>query len=405
MENKLHIKTNKKTMLVDLLSKSQDRRRFHHLYLTSCYFTPESAKELIGMIGEQFKCLAGVTVFIDRKTATLHGKKVLSRFCKSTDYSVELFAVNSFNLFHSKAYAVISLDESDEIYCGSLVVGSANLTGAGLADKGGNIECLLDTQNVDMLEEFVSQINSLSSISVEDIDTFKISENDTLAFKYALLQRGLFIHKWTDDLGQYFAVKYKLNAKGKEAIGDPVFKDRGFNVETATISKRYFQFEYVPQHLEDADNLRKNYGIESYLGHWVPKSALASLLKNEDFPKFTKLLFDAMDEQYDSIMRQIKSDSEYLLTNGIIDEGESSAIELFDGKIKELRKNESKLMRIFSKFEVFDLPYDPKEKQEIEYLFESLVDLSESRVKKNAAMKGFLMAYQNANLDMLDENL
>lgn len=403
-KNQLHIKANKKTKLIDLLLRTQDKRRYHHLYLASCYFTPESAKDIICKLSDAIR-LTGVTVYIDRKTATLHGSKALTRFCKSNGFGIELFAVDSSSLFHSKAYALVSYDESNEIYCGSLVVGSANLTGNGLADRGGNIECLLDTQDEEMLGEFVSQIGRLPLIDLKNIDKFKLADRDTYTFKYALLQRGAFIHKWLDDLAQYFAVRYTLNESGKEKIGDPVFKDRGFNVETATISKRYFQFDYEPPHLEDTENLRKNYGIETFLGHWVPRSALASLLGKEGIEKFKDELFSAIDQQSARIKQQIQEDMEYLVSVGIVEKGDSSSIEIFDRKIQDLRDNECKIMRIFSKYEVFDLPYDVQEKEKIENLFDDIIALCESSKKRNAAKKGFLNAYESADLDLLDEDL
>ena len=404
MGDQLHIRTRKKTKLVDLLLKAQDKRRCYHLYLTSCYFTPETAKNIIGKLCESIR-LTGVTVYIDRKTATLHGSKVLTKFCKNGNLEIKLFAVDSAILFHSKAYALVSYSESNEIYCGSLVVGSANLTGNGLADIGGNVECLLDTQDDEILVEFLSKLSSLPLIDLVNIDKFKLADKDKYTFKYALLQRGVFIHKWTDDLAQYFAVKYILNDSGKEKIGDPVFKDRGFNVETATISKRYFHFDYEPPHLEDTENLRKNYGIETFLGHWMPRSALASLLEVKGIEIFKTKLFSAIDAQYVSIKQQIEQDMEYLLSAGIVEKGDSSPIEIFDKKIQDLRDNEYKIMRICSKYEVFDLPYDLQEKDKIEGLFDDIIALCESRKKRNAAMRGFLNAYKNANLDKLDEEL
>ena len=196
-----------------------------------------------------------------------------------------------------------------------------------------------------------------------------------------------------------------VNENGKGKIGDPVFKDRGFNVDTATISKRYFHLDYKPPHLEDTKNLRKNYGIETFLGHWVPRSALASLLKEKGIEEFKTELFAAIDEQSVRIKQQINEDMEYFLSAGVVEKGDSSPIEIFDKKIQDLRDNEYKIMRICSKYEVFDLPYDLQEKDEIESLFNDIIDLCESRKKPNTAMRGFLNAYKNANLDKLDDEL
>lgn len=401
MENQLHIRANKKDKLIELLLKTQDKRRYHNLYLTSCYFTPESAKEIIAKVSETIR-LSCVTIYMDRKTAVLHGAKVLAKFCKNSPVDTEVFAVESETLFHSKAYALVAYEGTDQIYCGSLVVGSANLTGAGLTKRGGNIECLLGTQKNEVIDEFLSQLKELKAISLEDIDKFRLGARDSYTFKYALLQRGKFIHKWTGDLGQYFAVRFRLNKAGKDMIGDPIFKSRGFDVETATISKRYFEFEYEPPHLEDTEMLTKNYGIETFLGWWVPNTALLTLQRKQDVETFKSELFRTIDAQLAEIKERINEDSEYLEASNIVEKDESNSIVKFQKKIDALREDESRLMRIFTKFEVFDLPYDPQDKSEIEGLFDDILELCESRKRKNSAMKGFLNAYEGADLDLLD---
>jgi len=64
----LHIKSNKKNQLIELLSKTPDKRRNHILYLCSCYFSPESARGIINDLNDLFK-LSEVVIYIDRKTA------------------------------------------------------------------------------------------------------------------------------------------------------------------------------------------------------------------------------------------------------------------------------------------------------------------------------------------------
>lgn len=402
MTSKLHIKNGKRSALRELLLKT-DRRRLHHLYLSSCYFTPASATTLIKELAKAGEIkLTDVAVYIDRKTANFHGKEKLEQFCRSTNCKVELFAVNSSNLFHSKAYALISYDETDNIFCGSLVLGSANLTGNGLNDDSrGNVECLLDTQDIEDLDEFISQLKSLDIANLDEIESFESS--DSFAFKYALLQCGEFVHKWTDNLAQYFAIKYRLNEYGRSRIADPIFGDMGFNVETATISKRYFQFDYEPVHLEDAENLTRTNGIETYLGYWVPRSALSSLFKKDGLEEFKERLFSSLEEQHSNIKDKIENDTKYLLEAGIIEKDDSGPMVKFDNKIQNLKDNECKIMRIFSKYEVFKLPYDIQEKVKIEDLFDDMVELCESSQRKNVAKRGFLQAIEAVNLEMLNE--
>ena len=270
--NQINIKSYKKGKLLELLEKTQDKRRYHNLYLLSCYFSQDSARKLINDINDVVY-LREVQIYIDRKTAVSIGEGDLYRFCESfEDVNVKLHAVDANCLFHSKAYALISFDENNKIYCGSLVIGSANLTGQGLTNRSGNIESLLDTQDRTMLSQFIKQIGSLRIIPIEDLEEYRNSQEYN--FKYALLQEGAFIHKWMGNLGQYLSVRYQLNENGRRRIGDDSFRQAGFNIEAATISKMYFNFDYEPPHLEGSKNLTRNYGIETYLGYWMPTSAI-----------------------------------------------------------------------------------------------------------------------------------
>ena len=407
MTNHINIKTLKKNKLIELLMKSPDKRRRHCLYLASCYFTRDSAKALINNMKELIN-LTEVKIYIDRKTACCIGKADLTKFYKSfNDIKVNIYAVETEYLFHTKAYAIISTDNDDSIVCGSLVIGSANLTGSGLTSKYGNIESLLDTQDNTYLIHFIEEILNLKLLAVENIEQFKNA--DDFSFKFALLQEGCFVHKWSDNLGAYLSTRYQLNEKGKEKIGDESFKNAGFNIETATISKRYFKFDYEPPHLENADNLKRNYGIETFLGHWIPNAALETLFEQNAFDEFKNNLKNEVELQAENISISIARDLEYLKSEDVIHVTDSNPIELFEKKVAELFENEFKLQRIFSKYEIFNLPYDTSQKTDIEELFEEMVSLSESRTKKNIAMKAFLNALTKPSLDdfrdLINENI
>ena len=402
MQNKFHITTFKKSRLLNLLSETIDKRRYHNLYLTSCYISLDSAKKIIVDINK-IVLLSEVYIYIDRKSAIAIGGNKLTSFCNSfKNVKVTLYSVETKHLFHSKAYALISFDENEEIYCGSLVIGSANLTGLGLTKKNGNIECLLDSQDDSLLQEFLNQLDKIQIVEVSDIEKF--SKAEEYSFIYALLQEGAFIHKWTDNLGQYFTIRYKLNKNGKGKVGDPDLELMGFNIETATISKRYFIFDYVPSHLVDSENLTRNYGIETYLGFWLPNDALETLFDKKGFKGFKARIFKALDEQLNEIKTQILKDLEYLKNEDFIESVDSDPVKLFERKIDELKDNDLKLKNIFSKYEIFELPYDLRRKDEIEELFHEMVTLCESR-KKNLTMKAFLNAYSLFSLDVFRNGL
>ncbi|WP_430232631.1 hypothetical protein [Nitrosomonas communis] len=403
---KLHIKAKKKQTLIELLGKT-DKRRNHSLYLCSCYFAPEAARGLIRELSKSIN-MSLINIYIDRKVAIEHGRKSLEEFCNSfADLKINLYAVETNILFHSKSYALVAFDESNNITSGSIVLGSANLTGAGLMKNGGNIECLIDSQDINLLEEHMAQLSKLKILPIDKLNDF--SNKDEYSFKYALLRSGVFIHKWNDSLEQYLSIRYRLTREGKSRIGDHSFKRVGFNIETATISKRYFRFDYTPKHLKEAENVIRNFGIESYLGYWLPYVAVESMFDKKDLELFKERLFSDIERQRNVIEQQIQQDFSYLMNEGLIEEIEVNPVNLFNKKLVDLMTNELKLKRVYSKYEIFNLPYDVQQKNEILELFDELIEVAESKTRKNTAVKAFLASYATFSIErfseVLDENL
>lgn len=402
MTNSLHIKSQKKQRLVELLTQT-DRRRYHTLYLCSCYFSIEAATTLVNEISELIR-LHSVKVYIDRKSAIEYGGEDLDNFCSSFDgLEVSLYAVESNALFHSKSYALIAFDESSNVFCGSLVLGSANLTAAGLISRGGNIECLIDSQEISLLEEHISQLDNLKTVSTEELNTF--SRKDEYSFKYALLQAGVFIHKWNDNLEQYLSIRYRLSENGRARITDHSFENAGFNIETATVSKKYFRFSYNPQHLEDTENITRNFGVETYLGFWLPYVVVESMFNRNELESFKDFLFKELEKQHSEIEKQIRDDFEYLKEENLIEEVEVNPFDSFSRKTEELRSNELKLKRIYSKYEIFYLPYDIQQKDEILELFDEMIEVAESKTRKNKTVKAFLESYATFSIERFNELL
>lgn len=396
------IKSSKKDTLINLLSKT-DKRRNYSLYLVSCYFTAGAAKKIINELGKVMK-FSEVNVYIDRKSAYKAGKIQLNEFCSSfNNLTVNFFAVDTIFLFHTKTYALISYDQYNSIY-GILVAGSANLTESGLTSNSGNIESLFDTQDSERLREFTSQIEKLKTLSIDEIDKFKDAKD--FNFKYALLCEGIFVHKWTDDLGKYLSIRYELNENGKQKIGDPAFKNVGFDIDTASISKRYFDFDYEPRlSSEQARNITRNYGIENHLGHWLPICASEILLDTREFNDFKTKLKNQLLEQIEYIKRNIQNDFNDLKESDIIKSMDFNPAESFEKKVESLLENECRLKRIFSKYETFELPYGLEQKDDINKLFKDMVLLSESSLKKNKAMRAFLQCIESVDITNFQETI
>lgn len=398
MESQLHIKSFKKGKIVDFLSSSVDRRRNYYLYICTCYFSPYySAKQLIYDIRDKGISISEVFIYIDRKSAVELGGNFLSSFCNSfKNTSVNIFAVEHEYLFHSKCYGLISFDEHDEIHSGSLVIGSANLTGAGMTARSGNIECMINLQDIDVLQELIDQTKNLNTVDIQNIVNF--SRADEYNFKFALIQEGLFLHKWTDNVEQYLSVRYRLSDKGKQMIGDETLEQAGFNIETATINKRYFKFNYEPSFLEDKDNITAKYGIETHLGYWVPSAIFESTYDKKDFEEFKSLLFEKLNNEIDDIKYRVNNDLYFLLNEELIESENYNPLESFDKKIENLKENEVKLKRMYSKYGIFYLPYDMGDKDDIEDLFNEILMLSESRSRKNITMRALLKSYSSYSI-------
>lgn len=398
----LHIKSNKKQRLIDMLGKI-DKRRCYVLHLCSCYFSEDAARKLIAEV-IAFARISVVNIYIDRRTAIGYGSKNLQKFCDSFNaVKVNINAVESSNLFHSKAYTLVAFDESGSVVSGSIVLGSANLTGAGLINRGGNFECLIDSQDVKILEQHLSQLKMLTVLPIQDLNKFSWKED--YSFKYALLQSGIFLHKWNENLEQYLSIRYRLSEDGKSRITDQTLEVAGFNVETATVSKRYFQFDYVPEHLDSTENLIRNFGIETYLGYWLPYSVSESMFDPDALDTFKEHLFFEIKRQGDEIKKMIQRDYDYLLQEGIIEVTEVNPVDSFNSKLDSLVANELKIKRIYSKYELFELPFDIQQKDDILYIFDEIVNIAESRKRKNKAMKAFLESYAAFSIERFEEAL
>jgi hypothetical protein len=408
MSNKFNIKGNKSAKLIELLSKT-DKRRVHDLYLCSCYFSAEAIKLLNDEIQDKTNIKIGnIYVYVDRRSALSAGHDEIERI-KNWEKNNNFFfrIVDSEVLFHTKAYALISEDK-DEIQSGSLVIGSANLTGSGLTrSRNGNIESLLDTQDKEFISDFLKRIESTKVIKIDELERF--TSSDSVAFIYALLRQGHFSHKWSDNIGQYLSVRHSLNKKGKLELSNSELINLGFNVDAASIGKRYFDFEYEPLHLEGHENLIRNFGIETYLGHWVPSSSIKTLFNDADYDKFSKKISEYWLKEKFALIKKINDDFDELLQLDYVDKPENSPGDAFESKVNDFLKNDMKLYRAYAKFEFYDLPYDISQDDYILSLDEEIRDFITSRVKKNKAMKAYEEAIFSSSLtpiqDLANDNL
>jgi hypothetical protein len=399
----------KKKKLVELLSHI-DKKRKYNFYIASCYFDLRTASYLIKDIYKEGIHIERIKIYIDKKEVFRIGKnniqQWLNRINKKYSFNIDLFPVVAPKLFHTKIYALIACN----FLSGVLISGSANLTRAGLTSSNGNIESLIRTRSQAILKSFQE---SLLELEIQDLDKINLfDDTETLDFKYALLRSGYFLYTWSGSLNRELGIKFMLSDKGKEKIKDaPILKtlrtELGFELSQASISKSYLNFSYNPPLSENIKNLKKNFGIETYLGYWVPISVINRCFGNEEFEKFKRSLFKAIEEQQKLIVASIKKDYETLCKLELIEKLNTHPEESFLKKVEKLKDKKTKLWRLYYRYELIELPYDFSQHEEIEELYNNFIETCEAK-SSNYTIRAVYRAINAKNLgpiniDLLEE--
>lgn len=402
----INVKERKLDRLIDLLLSNIDRRLKYDLYIASCYFNIDSAAVLLKLIVKhQLKVkISSVNLYINRSEAVLIDQEYFDGFIEQFEgFSLKILIIDEPNFFHSKLYCLTSSD-----YIGNIVVGSANLTKRGLTDKSGNTESLIATQDSKTIKAFVKSLDKLRVIELDQVRNFQSRTGVGLnSFKYGLLNRGYFVHKWTDNLTRILSVRYNLNSYGREQIINDEIREMGFEIETATISKNYFDLGLINQAKEmQFSNLIPNFGIESYLGYWLPDQVFEFVFTNSGFYDFKYTLEAELLSQLKNISILIRNDILKLVKLKVIDVNENKdKYSLLEQNVKELLACNSRLQRVFSQYKLFRLPFDLSDTENINDIFDQMLYLIQDRTKKNKSQKTFLKAYEMKNIDYFDEEI
>ena len=405
-------KKGKSSSLINRLNEVVDKRKKYSLYLASCYL-PDKSKldELVIFIEKITRSIKihEVNFYIDaRQVMKLSKTTIEDELIEPLELKLKkdidiFFYIVSKNLFHTKALALIdNFDESN----GALFISSSNFTSSGLfADKGGNYESGVISSNSNDIYDFIESLKKLPTCLLQD---FSFDKLDSYTFQYAIVSQGKFVHKWQQTLQQYFAIRYELTEKGKREIGSEQLKSMGFDVDAETISKQFLQFDSFVNHaeFEELNTLRRK-GIETYLGHWVPKSIIQRIKPDNDIHTFYKQLKDSVGAQLFNKEHEISAQYQSLLEQGFIKPTSKEAKIVFEERLDRLKKDLDengghKLRRFLNKFEIFDLPYDFSCKSEIKDLYDILVESSQAALRKKEAMKRINKAVEEKNPDLIN---
>ena len=377
-----------------------DRRRAYYLSVATCYCTPQAVREFIEAIRAEVK-LVEMYLYMDRRTAIYIGQTQLSDLADAYPDLLSIYAVRARRLFHTKGYCLAAYDKEDEVIHGRLAIGSANLTKAGLTETHGNVESLEIHSDIAKINEFLEFFdNEDNLITLDNLADF--STDDITDFQYALLTYGLFSHKWSATLSAYLSVRYRLNEAGRRkaqlGIDTP-----GFGTESLTIAKPYFNFNLQDWRPHDG-NFAKNFGIECFLGHWIPKSVFEGDEENNSrFNQFKSVLFKELESTMDSNCREISQNFESLMKEGIIDNPEIDPVQRFCDRVASLKQDRDQLYRIWSGWYFFDFPYDISAFDSIRETYEDILRTARSKKRRNSSMKAVMEADMNMTLDPLRE--
>ena len=377
--------------LVDRLSSAVDRRRKYCLVLATGYFSKKAADRLVKKLIKKLN-IQGIELYLPRSIAVQEESELKDMMAEHGNFYV--YPVRG-NFFHTKAYCLIPCDDlnSDvpQVTGGCLAIGSANLTGNGIVSKSGNIESLVISDNFLEIQEFVNSLSSINWMEFEDLHKYKSSDKHD--FRYGLLSQGKFVYKYTIELNKHLAIKYNLSPKSEDILnqqqdfdelGIPKPLQERLKIERSTFSVQYFDFDIDPYRSEGYSGLRGKYGIECYLGHWIPE--IVPSLKDKRFELFKTDMFREIRDQMESITSKIKEDYDTLADGGIIetDANKGDPSENFIHKVDELEKDDDRLFRMWSQLAFNDLPYDINNTQNIDEIYDDIITTIELSRRKNS---------------------
>lgn len=383
--------------LVDALADC-DRRRVYDLSVATCYCSVEAVRQFIIEIRRQLR-IKYVYLYLDRRAA-IAIEAELRELAKDFRDVLWIYVIKGGRLFHTKGYCVAAYSD-DELVEGRLAIGSANLTNPGLTEAYGNVESLAMHTDLCTITEFLEFFDDEESlITLEQLSESLWEDKDHTDFQYALLKCGLFSHKWSATLSEYCSVRFELNEKSRQRaqLG---LEGTGFETDAVSIAKKYFDFDVSRWQAND-NNLIRNYGIECFLGHWIPKPVVNEVQVGDGrFKQFETALSEKFDSKKDSMLQGISRDRDLLIDMGLIDEPEVDPGQAFVERFDSLKNDGVQLPRIWSGRHHLEFPYDLADVNAIQDTYRDLKRSVERRKHKNKAMNALLEAESKRSLEPL----
>jgi len=358
-----------------------DLNKTYRLSVVSCFLS-DDVSDLSTFIHDltQDIHLSKFTLYIDSRQIIKIGVTPLielsAKIChqRGEDW-FEILAVDTPHLIHSKGYVLLSEDEA----AGALVVSSSNFSKHGFFDQVGNYEVALLTTDLGLVKDFLASIPKNHLKQLNELETFE--SVDSFTFQYALIREGLFVRQWNGTIEQYFAVRYELTELGQQNADE--LKVLGFYVDVDTICRTYLSFKNITSDNELLELL--NEGIETHLGHWVPKSLIQNQVNKKKIEQFYIDLSARVEQQVKQHKEEFERDFEMLLAKGFIVSGQSP-IPQTQEKLHQLEHDDLRLEQLRSRLSVFIVPYNLTQTREIRGVFEEIRDACVLKSKKSDVM-------------------
>jgi len=373
----------KASKLIDSLVTVVDLHQTYHFSAVSCFLSDDDS-DLLSFIYDlthRFH-ISKFSLFIDSRQILKIGIQPLvelsAEICREHGESwFEIWAVDTPTLIHSKGFVLLSEDDAS----GALVVGSSNLSKHGFFDQVGNYESGLLTSDLSLVKDYLASIPRNYLKRLDELDVFE--SVDSFTFQYALVRDGLFMRPWHGTIKQFFSVSYRLTEFGRQCINRGDFEALGFVVDVDRISRSYLSFANIPSSREIFELL--NDGIETHLGHWIPKSFILNQENKKKVEQFYCDLSQCVEQQLIQHQEDMNHDFEALVEKGLV-VADQLPFEQIQEKLQQLQDDDLKIEQLHSRMSIFIVPYNLTQTREIRGLFEEIRGAHLLNGKRNDVM-------------------
>ncbi len=369
--------------LIQSLRSAIDLNKTYRLSVVSCFLSDDINDHLtfINDLTQYFQ-ISKFSLYIDSRQIIKIGVAPLielsAQICRERGEGwFEILAVDTPHLIHTKCVVLLSEHES----VGALVVTSSNFSKHGFFDHVGNYESGLLTTDLGLVKAFLASIPRNYLKRLNELEVFESVNSFT--FQYALIREGLFMRQWHGTIEQYFSVQYDLTEFGQHQVNGDELQALGFSFDVDRISRQYLSFENIPVNRGFFELWDQ--GIETHLGHWIPKSLILNRVNKKKIEQFYHEIIECVERQLIQHKEEMESDFEMLIAKGLIVLGQSPILQI-QGKLQHLESDDLKVEQLRSHLSIFIVPYNLTQTREILGVFEEIRDACVFHAETNDVM-------------------